>query len=425
MKKVSAFQAVTFNHDKLKDLSSVVCPPYDVISPERQEYFHKLDPHNFIHIILGKDIPGEDKYRRAAKHFKDWLKEAVLISDERPTIYFYNQEFNIRGEKKNRLGFIALLRLDNKKSSVFGHENTRIEAKEDRLKLIRQVKANLSPIFVVFSDKKRIIQQINQQYLQSHKPFIDITDDEKTNHKVWRIDNPEAIAKIEQQMQQASIFIADGHHRYEVACTYRDEMEKKLGALNGDEKFNYVMAYFTNTESRGLTILPIHRLVKLTQKFDSNNFKSLIQPYFDFEEVKDKTRFFFLMAKAAASEHIIGLYANKKYWLLRLKNVKILDKIISDKPRQYRALDVAILNYLVFKNALGLNPEDKEAIKFFHDPEELMQKVDKDNFSVAFFLNPVKIEQITSIALAGEKMPAKSTFFYPKVLSGLTISKFD
>lgn len=425
MKKISSFQAVIYNQDKIKDLSSVVCPPYDVISPARQDYFHKLNPYNFIHIILGKDIPGEDKYRRAAVYFKDWIKNEILVRDNQPAIYFYNQQFNIKGEKKNRLGFIALLRLDNKKSSVFGHENTRTEAKEDRLRLTRQVKANLSPIFVVFSDQKRIIQRNYQQYLQGRKPFIDITDDEKTNHKVWRLDDPKAIGRMEQEMQQANVFIADGHHRYEVACTYRDEMEKKLGSLTGDEKFNYVMAYFTNVESRGLVILPINRLVRLTQKFDIDIFKSALTSYFDLEEVKDRIRFFFLMAKAAGSEHVIGLYAQKRYWLIRLKNIKILDKIINDKPRQYRELDVAILNYMILKNALNINPEDKEAITFSHDNDELINKVDEDKSLVAFFLNPVKIEQITSIALAGEKMPAKSTFFYPKVLSGLAISKFD
>jgi uncharacterized protein (DUF1015 family) len=423
--KIKPFRAVIYNQGKIQDLSSVVCPPYDIISPAKQEYYHKLHSYNLIHILLGKDIPGDDKYRRAGRYFSDWLKNRILIQDERPSVYLYSQQYNLKGEKKTRLGLIALLHLENGNSSVFPHEHTRLEPKEDRLKLLREVRANLSPIFVLFSDRKRIIQRINQEYLPKEKPFIDIIDDEKIVHKLWRIDSPDILDNIESQMSQENIFIADGHHRYEVACTYREEMKQKLRFITGEEGFNYILAYFTNVESRGLTILPIHRLVKLDLKQDIQSFKNNLKDYFDVEEIKDKNRFFFLKEKAGNAEHVLGMYKDRRYWLIRLKNVKILDKAVPDKPPGYSSLDVSILNYIILKRILGFDLEDKERITFVQDADELIERVDEDNSYIAFFLNPVKIKQIMAVALSKERMPAKSTYFYPKVLSGLAINKFD
>jgi uncharacterized protein (DUF1015 family) len=422
MTKIRPLKAIIYNQEKVKDLSKVVCPPYDVISPSRQEYFNKLDEHNLIHILLAKDSPQEDKYRRSAKYFQDWLKEKILIQEDKPGIYFYSQQYKIRGEKKTRLGFICLLQLDPVRSSVFGHENTRVAPKEDRLKLVREVKANLSPIFVVFGDKKRIIQRIFNQELADKKPFVDIVDDENIQHKLWRVDNPQILKDIQEGMESEKAFIADGHHRYEVGCIYRDEMKEKLGKITGEEPFNYVLSYFTDVHSRDLTIFPIHRLVRLEHNPDMNSFLKKLQEYFYVEEVKDKARFFFLMEKAGQSEHVLGMYKDKRYWLLRLKNVKILDNIIKDKPVDYRSLDVSILNYVVLQIALGVDSADKGHIDFSSDAEEFMEKVDNQPNHIAFFLNPVKIDQIVSIALSGEKMPPKSTYFYPKVLSGLLIN---
>jgi len=424
MSEIRPFQALRYNQDKIKNLAKVVCPPYDVISPSQQQSFLDSDPHNLIHILLGKDVAGEDKYIRAGNYFNTWIKEGVLVKEEKPAIYFYSQTYNLKGEKKTRYGFIALLRLEDKDSAVFKHEHTRLEPKQDRLKLVWQVKANLSPIFAVFSDHKRIIRSIFQKQLKDKAPDIDIVDTESIEHKVWKIDSEELLKRVEASMKSEDIFIADGHHRYEVACTYRDEMKKKLGVLTGKEGFNYVMAYFTNTEPYGLTIMAINRLVKLPGTFDQAKFDSTINEYFYVEEIKDKTKFFFLLQKAGNAEHVVGMYKDKKFWLLRLKNVRTLDKIITDKPKVYRSLDVSILNYIILKMALSLDIEDKQNIEFNHNSEELIEKCNADKSNIAFFLNPVKIEQIMSVALAGEKMPSKSTYFYPKVLSGLVINKF-
>jgi len=425
MTKIQPFKAVTFNVNKVGDYSLVVCPPYDVISPAAQETYHKRSPYNFLHVLLAKDLPEDDKYHRAGGIFRDWLKSGVLIQEENPALYFYSQQYVIRGEKKTRLGFISLLRLgDEKSSAVFGHENTHLEAKQDRFKLIKQVKAHLSPIFVIFLDKKRIIQRIFQKNIPLDSPLIQVTDDEKTVHKLWRIDQPEIIESVVLSMDQENMFIADGHHRYEVACAYRDLMREKLGdKFTGQEDFNYCLSYFTNTDPRGLSILPIHRLLKLEEKIDLEDLRIKLKEYFDIVEVKDEKRFFFLMEKAGFNEHLIGMYKDKHYWLLRLKNVNTLDKLIADKPKEYRTLDVSIINYLVFKDSLGLDPANLPGIKYSPDATEFINAVNEDPKKIAFFLNPVKMEQIIAVALNGNKMPPKSTYFYPKVLSGLVVNK--
>jgi uncharacterized protein (DUF1015 family) len=427
MNKTKAFRAVVYNPEVVGSFKSVVCPPYDVISPQAQEMFYERSLHNFIHILLAKDSSLDDKYRRAATIFRGWLKDKVLIQDEQPAVYFYSQQYLVRGEKKTRLGFISLLRLgDEKSAAVFGHEHTHNAAKLDRFKLMKQVKANLSPIYIIFLDKKRIIQRIFQKYIPAQPAFIELTDDEKTVHKLWRLNDPALLKIIESSMNNENMFIADGHHRYEVACAYRDLMREKLGAaFTADEEFNYCLAYFTNTDYRGLSILPIHRLLKLEELLDIDGFISRSKEYFDVDQVKDRTRFFFLLEKAGCSEHLIGFYKEKKYFLLRLKNVKMLDKLISDKPKEYRFLDVAILNYLVFKNILKLDLDNLPGIKYSPDPFELMKEADADPLKAAFFLNPVKIQQIINIALSGNKMPPKSTYFYPKVLSGLVINRLE
>jgi len=296
MTKIKAFKALIYNPRKIPDFNQVVCPPYDVISPEAQEMYHKRSSYNLIHVLLAKDTTGEDKYKRAQEVFNDWLKNDVLVSDDSEAIYFYSQQYNINGEKRTRLGFISLLKLgDNKEGCAFGHENTHLEAKEDRFRLIKLIKANLSPIFIIFLDKKRIIQRVFRNYIPKLEAFIEVVDDDNTVHKLWRITDAELIRNIQQSMLNENMFIADGHHRYEVACAYRDLMRQNSGVISGEEDFNYILSYFTNTDPRGLSILPIHRLLKLNRQLSLEQLRLLLSDNFDIQEVKDKTRFFFLM----------------------------------------------------------------------------------------------------------------------------------
>ena len=421
MAEIKPFQAVVYNQRQVRSLAEVTCPPYDVISPSQQEYFHQLSPHNFIHILFGRDIPGEDKYERAAKLFRQWQEEKLLIQEDSPAVYFYSQDYLLRGEKRTRLGFIALLRLEEGNKAAFAHEHTRLAPKEDRLRLLRQVKANLSPIFIVFADKKRIISRTFRRDIQDRDAAADFTDNEKVRHKLWRVDSPEVIAAIAEALRREDVFIADVHHRYEVACAFRDEMRRANPQGAGEAPFNYLMAYFTNPDPRGLAIFAIHRLLPFAKEPDTARKEG----YFDIEEVKDKARFLFLMEKGGCNEHVIGMYRGGRFFLLRLKNLRILDKIMADNPRPYRQLDVSILNAVILDDVLACTPEEKEAIRFSHHEQEVFKEVDAHPGYTAFFLNPVKFSAVQAVALAGSKMPPKSTYFYPKVVSGLVINKLE
>lgn len=423
MSIIRPFRAVIYNPQRIKNLTNVVCPPYDIISPVRQAHYRNLHAYNLIHILLSKEMPGENKYILAGRYFRQWLKEGILIQETEPAIYLYSQDYNLKGETKTRLGFIGLLKLDDKNSAIYGHEHTQVEPKTDRLRLLKQVRANLSPIFVIISDRKKIIPRTFEHCLRQEKPFIELIDDDKTTHRLWRITSGDILSKIQADMRTENIFIADGHHRYEVACTYRERMMKRLHKVTGEEPFNFMLTYFTSTDQRGLTVLPIHRLIKVKKSFEWGKFQAALREYFEIEDVRDKSQFFFMMEKAGGTEHVLGMYRDRQFFLLRLKNIKILEKEMPERPKEYRSLDVSILNYIILKKVIGLEIDDRNII-YNPDPEELISTVDNGESNIAFFLNPIKVQQIMDVALVGEKMPPKSTYFYPKVLSGMVINKF-
>lgn len=421
---VRPFRAVRYNSDKV-DLSQVISPPYDIISSQKQQELHERSPYNFTRVDFPRPEPGKDPYTEAAGRFCRWLKEQVLVRDPRPAVYLYRQQYAVKGEKKVRFGFLALLKLEDGGAAVHGHEHTHAAAKEDRFKLISKVNADLSPIFVVFEDRKRLMEQ-NLKACAQGSPVIDVTDEDRIAHTVWRVEDPAVLEKVSVKLSGEDVFIADGHHRYEVACAYRDARRAACPSFTGEEDFNYVMAYFTNARQQGLTILPIHRIVRLDRQTDWEKLTEGLSGSFSVEEVKHRERFQFLIQKAGQREHAIGLYGGGKCLLLRLKNIRFLDKTMGDRSREYRELDVAMLNTLVFGNVLGIEPQrDAAAIRYTADADEAMAAADEDARTLAFLMNPTRIEQIISVAANGEKMPPKSTYFYPKVESGLAVFSMD
>ncbi|MDD3983087.1 MAG: DUF1015 domain-containing protein [Candidatus Omnitrophica bacterium] len=423
MTKIRPFRAVVYNQERIAGIDRVVCPPYDVISPAQQENYLRRDPFNFIHIILGKDVGEENKYRRAAAYFKGWIDQGILRRDDEPAFYFYSQKYEVDGSAMLRTGFMGLLKLEDRNCSVYGHEHTRLEAKEDRLRLIKEVKANLSPIFAVFPDKKKFMPAFVRKYVIPRDPDVFFTDDAGVEHKMWRVTDPGLVKMVQEALSGECIFIADGHHRYEVSCVYRRQMKEKAGGKKGEQSRDYTLAYFTGADPRGLSILPIHRLVKTSLPQGEKKFLEQLKEHFEVSAPMGKAGLFAALRSASSCTHVIGMYISGKYRLLRLKDKKALDKLMPDKPREYRLLDVSILNQLVFLGILGLRPESKDALKYSEDREETVKAVDAGEGRMAFFLRPVTMEQIISVALKGEKMPAKSTFFYPKLISGLVVHK--
>jgi uncharacterized protein (DUF1015 family) len=411
----------------------VVCPPYDVITPAAQDKYYQISEYNAVRLVLGKQLSQDNatnnRYTRAAKFFEDWLRQGLLKQDPISSIYLYGQKYIYRGEKKERKGFIALMKLPTKDHTMgreiaLPHENIHPGPKEDRLRLIREAKANLSPIFSFFPDRRRIISRLFGIFLEEAELIVDILDEERTEHILWRLSKPGIIDKLKREMEDRQVFIADGHHRYEVALAFRDEMKKNSRLFKGDESYNYIMTYFSNLESQGLIVLPIHRVISNVPNLEEV-LERLVQ-FFKTDRIDKKNQFFFLLEKAGQKEHAFGCYIRRKgFYLLRLREKRILDKSIDlKKPREYKELDVVIFQSLVIESLLNLN-ETNDKISYTKDSDEAINLVDGGNADVAFFLNPPRITQIRDIALCGERLPPKSTYFYPKLLTGLVFNKFN
>jgi uncharacterized protein (DUF1015 family) len=421
MAKIEPFQGIHYNSAIVEDVSKVICPPYDIIEADEQETFYQRNPYNIIRLILGKDFTGdtaqENKYTRAAGYLEDWLRRSVLVQDEESAIYVYEQVFILDGKKKRRLGFIALMRLqeEGESKTVHPHEHTHTAPKEDRLKLIKSVEANLSPIFTIFSDPAKEIKTFLEASIAKEKPLLEVSGDKGQEDRVWRVVQKAVIDKIRSFFADKDIFIADGHHRYEVAGAFRD-YKRLQDPANFKDSYNYVMTYFTSLEEDGLCILPTHRLIK-NAKFSLDMFS----PYFSAKEIPSQALLFLEMKEKKDEVGIFGLYRDKKFYLLKLTDKRECNKLIQDGPKEYKNLDVVILHKVLFDQVLKIT---SSPIAYEVDLNRAVKLVDSAAYDALFILNPTKIEQIRTIALGGEVMPQKSTYFYPKLLSGFLVHKF-
>jgi uncharacterized protein (DUF1015 family) len=421
MPALKPFAAVFYNKEIIENLSNVFCPPYDIISKEQQENYYKQDPFNFIRLELARETPKDNekdnKYSRARKTYEDWLKKGILKKDEKPCVYFYKQDYKYLGQKYTRMGFLGLLKINEDKGvRILPHEHTHAAAKTDRQTLWSALKSNLSPIFVGYADKGGKIDRVFIKELAMAKPYLEAVDPDKVKHTIWRLEDPDRIQEIVNVIEGQDLFICDGHHRFEVANQIRREALKTARKTTGEESYNYVMTYFTNLDSKDLQIFPIHRIVK---KFPIS--VNLLEQYFRIDKVKTKVDWLVLLARAGQNEHAFGLYSKQGMFLLRLKNKALIDKLVKEGSRDYRTLDAVILKAFIL-DQVGVGTED---VVYSKDPEEVLQAVNEGSAEAGFVLNPVQVGQLRSIALNDERMPPKTTYFYPKVLSGLTIYKMD
>ena len=438
MVKVFPFRGVFYNKKKLKNLSKVMSPPYDIISPEEQEALYALNDFNYVRIILGKEFPGDSEYNnryvRASAFLNGWLRHKVLLSDEKPAIYVYEQIFTVQGKKHVRLGFISLLRLEEMgRGKVFPHEETYPRAKLDRLQLMRATNSDLDSIFAFYSDKKDKIMKTVRPFMKK-KPMIEAKDLDNIVHRVWKIDRKPAINKIVQEMRDKAVFIADGHHRYEAAIRYKNELKMKNTKFTEDEAYNHVMVYFTPVESKGLVVLPIHRVVSNLAYFDPIRFEADLAEYFNVVPYQANKKTAAAVRKKlekdmakAADKHAFGLYlGNCQYYLLTLRDEKMVDELVAEeRPKAWKHLDVTILHYTIFDRLLNMANETEDKVTYFKSEEEAIKAVDEKGALMAFLLNPTRIEEIIAVASEREKMPHKSTYFYPKLLSGLVLYRFE
>jgi uncharacterized protein (DUF1015 family) len=435
MAKLFPFKGILYNKKKLKKLARVMSPPYDVVPPQLQEELYKQSEFNIIRLILGKEFPGDteynNKYVRAATSLSGWLRHEILLQDLKPAMYVYEQVFSIRRKKYRRLGFIALLRLEDMgRGKVFPHEETLSKPKLDRIELIRATAANLDSVFAMFSDEKLKVAKALKPATK-RKPVIEVKDRENTINRLWRIDQRSVISKIIKEMKDKPVFIADGHHRYEAALRYKAEMREKNTRFTEEESYNHIMMYFTPVENPGLVVLPIHRLIRPLPFLEVPRFEEELKNYFEVTEYpfgprtleKQKAKLLRELEKRQG-QHAFGMAIKEvnKLYLLVLRNPEAVDMLVEEeKPEAWKRLDVTILRALVLEKIL--NVPNEEYLAFTKDADEAIDKVKNGEFQIAFLLNPTQVSDILTIASKFEKMPQKSTYFYPKLLTGLVMHR--
>jgi|Deesub1362A_J573_1020465.scaffolds.fasta_scaffold01000_13 uncharacterized protein (DUF1015 family) len=409
---VKPFRGVRYNLAK-EDISRVVTPPYDVISDEERERYYAAHEYNIIRLDYNK-AEGEEKYREAARLYRRWKESEILIQDEEPSLYYCRQDYKVKGEKKALRGLIALVRLSEySEGEVLPHEETLSSPKEDRLALLRHTKANFSQIYGLYEDKEAKVTKIVEEALE--EPLVDFFDATGKRHRLWRICDEKVIEAVTQAFLEKRIYIADGHHRYETALAYRDEMRRLTGKTSGEEPFDYTMMFLANMYDEGVTILPAHRAIK--HEFSMEEFLDKAREYFDIQSFgKDKEVFFRFLYRDSRN---FGFYRGEFYGLV-LRDYEVMDRLLQHKSQVLRRLSVSVLHSLILERILGFRSSEGN-IAYIIDEEEAIAGVTRGEFTAAFFLNPTRVEEIREVALAGEKMPGKATYFYPKLLTGLVI----
>jgi uncharacterized protein (DUF1015 family) len=408
MVMVNAFRGVRYNPDKINDFGSVLAPPYDVISPEEQSELYEKDPYNVIRLILRK---GEDdrKYAEAGETFRRWIEEEVLIRDREPCIYPYYQEFEENGKMVTRKGFIAAVRLEDFSSKrILPHEQTFPKHKQDRLKLTIACKANLSPVFSIYSDPEGTVEKSIEENL-SKRPIIEAVNKEGVKNRLWRVFDPDLIAEIKNQMLNRNLLIADGHHRYETALEYRNIQRRKYGNSAGDKAYDFVLMYLSRAEGEGLIIKPTHRVVK--------NLGSL-----DVESLLKKLNERFNLEKVSFGEGISEI--GHRAFAVVTKDHDLVFRVSSKSSFfvSYDNLGVMLLHKLVFGEILK---EEEAQILYTKSTEEVVSLVRSGEYKLGFILPNISPLDIFDVSMAGEKMPHKTTYFYPKLLSGLVFRLLD
>ncbi|MBE0446632.1 MAG: DUF1015 domain-containing protein [Actinobacteria bacterium] len=430
MAEIRAFKGFLYDKDVIEDLAAVVAPPYDVISDEEQRRLLNENKYNVVRLILPQGSSGDSsknsKYMRARNTFIEWLEKGVLVRDTEPATYIYEQEYTVRDARKKRVGFIALAKIEDFSTGrIKAHEKTLKGPKADRLRLLRACGTNFSQIFSLFSDPEQKIDNILYKHMGG-KPRIDIEID-GVSHRLWTLRDPEAISSITELMRDKPLFIADGHHRYETALNYRNEMRQITGDNSGKAPFDYTMMMFVNMDSDGLTILPTHRALKNLPKINRSKFRNNLEHIFEIEQLSSVEEVMSGLARNA-DLHCIGIYlGDNTYYLLKIRDAdSIVELLDESKSRAWKLLDVTILHHVIINRILGFGGTNIEnSIKFTTDEHEAVLLVTDGKYQMAFFLNPTRVGDIRDIAGASEVMPQKSTYFHPKLLSGLVFNKLE
>jgi uncharacterized protein (DUF1015 family) len=435
MASIQAFRGLRYDLKHVGSLSQVVAPPYDVVGPELQNQLYKAHPANVIRLILNRDEPGDDaannRYSRAAKFLNNWRSEGVLAEEPQPAIYVYHQIFKYGGREFTRQGFMARCRLERfGEGRIFPHEETMSGPKQDRLLLTRACKANLSQVFGLYPDPQNAAEPLLKKAIAG-KPPLEATDHLGVIHRMWPVDDAESIAQLAAILSPQPVFIADGHHRYETACNYRDEVAADSGgSLPPDHPANFVLMMFIGMSDPGLIVMPTHRLFRGLPETIFDELERKLERYFNVRvagEGSDLAPVIWEQIEDEGNQEGIAFYtqADDRWsiaWLTE-DGRRHMAEVAGEHTADWQGLGVAILHRLVIDTLLA--SKDLPKPRYVHLVEEVVESLETGEFPLAALVMPATVDHIRTISQHGERMPAKSTYFYPKLLSGLVINPLE
>ncbi|MGC2329766.1 MAG: DUF1015 domain-containing protein [Candidatus Sulfotelmatobacter sp.] len=431
MAQITPFRALRYDPQKVS-AGLAVTQPYDKISPSMQDRYYQASPYNLVRIILGRreasDNPVNNVYTRAAADFRAWRSQGVLRQDSGPSVYVYSQRFTAPGESAahERRGFIALGRVEDYSARVvFRHEQTLAKPKADRLDLLRATRAHFGQIFMLYEDAGEI-DSVLAAGAQS-APAIEVTDEYQVVNRVWPASDPALIASVQKLMQDKKLIIADGHHRYETALAYRDERRAAEASAGPDAPHEFLMMTFVNLNSSGMVVLPTHRVVRGLPSFSADDFQNFSRELFEVEEIDPALgprAAAVLRDKGKSGTTLLAVTANRAFVLGKLRLSGAAASMLAGLSLRQQELDVVQLHKCLLEGILKLSEEsirEQRNLSYVRDADEALGQVRSGKADIAFLMNPCRVQQVRDVAFAGEVMPQKSTDFYPKLLSGLTI----
>ncbi len=437
MTKIIPFKGLRYNTDIVGDLTAVTTPPYDIISPAQQKGYYDAHPFNVIRLELGMEKADDsencNKYTRSGEFLNEWMESGVLKQDDEPSMYIYGQDFKLKdGRELSYKGIMCLVKLEEfEKGIILPHEETLSKAKTDRYNLMSATGANFSSVYSLYLDEERIVSKILDS-CSCDAPENMFTSSDGVVQKLWKISDGDTIAKLQKAFEDKQLFIADGHHRYETALNFRNAMREKNPDYTGDELFNYIMMFIVDMDEKGLVVFPTHRLVKNIDNYDEDFVVRRLDKDFEVEKITVTESAATEIEKKLAediSNKVFAMYTGKDYFYkIKLRNIELAKQENPEKSAAYQGLDVTILHSLILNKIFGIDMENMKNqvnLVYTRDPEEAENAVKSNEFQCAFFLNPTKIHEIKEVSLANEKMPQKSTYFYPKLITGLIMNKFQ
>ncbi len=440
MAGVVPFRGFFYNSDKISDLKYVVTPPYDVISQAQQEEYHQRHPQNIIRLILGKDRPEDNehgnRYTRAAEIFRSWLDEGILTQDAEPALYATEMEYVTKGEVRTRFGFITLVELEDfEKGGILPHEKTFTATRADRLRLIKACKAHFNPVFSVFSDPVGDIVGSLKAGIEGVEPDLEFDEFTGYRHRLWRVKDKRIQTEVAEKLSDKPLFIADGHHRYETALAYRNHVMSQAGSFDREDPCNFIMMYLSSMQDPGLEMRPVHRLVCDVSGHALEGFEDRARAYFDVEALKFESlnrkeveAMFLAKVRQGAHTGVIGavLQGHGAFYVLKAKN-GVMDRLFErEMPTPLRKLDVNIATKLVLQQILGFDRaalDDEQRILYTSRAKKALGAVNAGKCAISLILNPTKLAHMEEVSMAGLVLPRKSTYFYPKTMSGLVTNK--